>query len=79
MFGPILGAIVSFVLGLFKPKTPDAAIATAKDDGAARQALADTEAADAHVTEAVQAAHAVELHSVAQPDSLRAPDPDSRD
>ena len=76
--GSIFEAILSWFLGLVFPK-PNPATALAQDDGSARQALADVETANAHVTEAVQAAHAVELAASADPAGLRDPSPDSRD
>jgi hypothetical protein len=79
-----LGGLVSFVLGLLGFKrnvtpAPSQEAVQAKQAGADETALAVETKSDATVTAARQASDASVAASVKQPDSVRLPDPDSRD
>jgi hypothetical protein len=77
LIATILGFLLK-ALGIVVNKKPDA-VSEGEKAGAAEQALQDVESGDAQVTQAIQAGDAADQRAAADPDSLRAPDSQSRD
>lgn len=79
--GAIIGALISWVLGfIFKKPAP----LTQEAQQAAKAAVAETQlatetTANAQIATAIEAQRQSDARIAADPDSVRSPDPDSRD